>query len=242
MENNELLEKIKNKYLKNKNGEESWKNENESVAKLLDEITSRISERYEITDAIGVGGTAIVLKVQDRNLNIPRALKFPRPIEGNEDFLASVVTSEISRLIESTHENIVSIYYQDSVKYVDKDFPLYIMEYIDGAVDAKEYLLGFNTSNSPDKYRLLISLLRQVVAGLEFLHSKDTLHCDIKLENILVSPTGKAKISDFGSARVLNPKRQIRQILLLHTSMLIQNFGTEKPSPVNMTQTEYTER
>ena len=47
-------------------------------------------------------------------------------------------------------------------------------------------------------------LFRSTFAGLTFLHKLGIIHADIKLENILVSPEGLAKISDLGSARSTN--------------------------------------
>lgn len=44
------------------------------------------------------------------------------------------------------------------------------------------------------------AILRDVVAGLRFLHSKGIIHRDLKLSNILLSETGQAKIADFGLA------------------------------------------
>lgn len=49
---------------------------------------------------------------------------------------------------------------------------------------------------SRDKHRAYI----QVMDGLSFLHSKDIIHCDLKLQNILVTSDFNFKISDFGDA------------------------------------------
>jgi serine/threonine protein kinase len=44
-------------------------------------------------------------------------------------------------------------------------------------------------------------VLYQIADGLDYVHSKNLVHCDIKPENILVSMTGEIKLSDFGSSR-----------------------------------------
>lgn len=53
---------------------------------------------------------------------------------------------------------------------------------------------------------LLKILAYQIFAGLRYLHAKGIVHRDIKPENIMFSPvTGKLKITDFGSAKVIKP-------------------------------------
>nr|GAT44126.1 predicted protein [Mycena chlorophos] len=49
---------------------------------------------------------------------------------------------------------------------------------------------------------------RQIAAGLEYLHSKNVLHRDLKGENILVETSGVCKISDFGISRTLEAQHQ----------------------------------
>jgi HD superfamily phosphohydrolase/tRNA A-37 threonylcarbamoyl transferase component Bud32 len=191
-----------------KNGKDQWVVEKENVEMLIKAIQLKVVKRYETIGAISVGGTGIILKVHDKNLKVSRALKFPRPRQHKETLLQTIISSEITQLIESAHENVVSIYYRDEIKVNKQQWPFYVMEYIDGAVDAREFLQKWNMKyQTPDKkYECLISLVQQIVEGLDFLHSRDLIHCDVKLENILVAPNGKPKISDFGSARRLNPK------------------------------------
>lgn len=201
-----LIDDIGEKYEKLDNGNKLWNSEKDEVKKLIEEIKAEIASAYDIEDAINVGGTGIVIKVRDRNLAIHRALKFPRPLKGKELLLTSIMATEISRLIESSHENIVTIYYQGELKTRDPKWPFYVMEFIDGAVDGKDYLSGWDTDyDKKKKYEELIMLLQQAVEGLCFLHSRGIIHCDVKLENILVAPGGKAKLTDFGSARLLDP-------------------------------------
>jgi serine/threonine-protein kinase OSR1/STK39 len=45
---------------------------------------------------------------------------------------------------------------------------------------------------------LVASLLKQILIGLEYFHSKGFIHRDIKGENILVGQNGKCYLSDFG--------------------------------------------
>ncbi|KAL9375972.1 hypothetical protein Peur_032851 [Populus x canadensis] len=105
---------------------------------------------------------------------------------------AKQLMQEISLLSRFQHPNIVQYYGSETVG--DR---LYIyLEYVSGGSIYKllqEYgQLG----------ELVIrSYTQQILSGLAFLHSKSTVHRDIKGANILVDPNGRVKLADFGMAK-----------------------------------------
>ncbi|KAJ6374967.1 hypothetical protein OIU77_000024 [Salix suchowensis] len=105
---------------------------------------------------------------------------------------AKQLMQEISLLSRLRHQNIVQ--YHGSETVGDR---LYIyLEYVSGGSIYKllqEYgQLG----------ELVIrSYTKQILSGLAFLHSKSTVHRDIKGANILVDPNGRVKLADFGMAK-----------------------------------------
>jgi serine/threonine protein kinase len=62
-----------------------------------------------------------------------------------------------------------------------------------------------------------IYIMRQMLSGLETLHSSNYLHCDIKPSNTMIDPLGYVKIIDFGRANLVNEKSRI----LLGTPMFM---------------------
>ena len=91
-----------------------------------------------------------------------------------------------------SHPHIVTIYdiqEADNVVYI-------FMEYIDGSTLEKLLL----DETPPDK-NLVLNLLRQTAAAMDFAHSKGIIHRDIKPANVMVRQDWTAKIADFGIAK-----------------------------------------
>jgi len=202
MEEN-FWEKLEEKYCATSNGRIAWGQEKEQIEKLLASIEKEIEGRYLIETPINIGGAGIVIRVLDQNLGTPRALKCARPISGKEPLLNDIMASEIARLVESSHPNIISIFFRGAIDTENGLSPFYVMEYIEGAQDALEFI-----EKSKPPFCLIVNVIKQCVDGLIFLHAHNTIHGDIKLENILVSLDGRAKISDLGSARLLIAERE----------------------------------
>jgi serine/threonine-protein kinase len=92
------------------------------------------------------------------------------------------------------HPNIVTIYDfgHDATGY------FMVMEYVQGT-DLKTLLR--RRGHLPVEQA--VDLATQVCAGAGYAHRAGLVHCDLKPQNILVSPDGRAKITDFGIARAL---------------------------------------
>ena len=83
--------------------------------------------------------------------------------------------------------------------------PYLVMEYVEG-VPIDRYCSERNATVDER-----VPLLRQVCAGVAHAHRNLIIHCDIKPENILVTPDGVVKLLDFGIARLLDPTRTLTQ-------------------------------
>ncbi len=49
---------------------------------------------------------------------------------------------------------------------------------------------------------LIAKYVRQILRGLEYLHAKQVVHCDLKAANILTNARGQVKLSDFGVSKL----------------------------------------
>lgn len=124
------------------------------------------------------------------------------------------IDNEIKILKSIEHENIIKLYDQLETS----QYYFLVTEYCNGGglSDCLDYHI--NQYHKPFSEEVVQYLMRQIVSGIRYLHSKHILHRDIKLDNILVKfdteedkqkknmLKAKVKIIDFGFARYLDPK------------------------------------
>jgi serine/threonine protein kinase len=137
---------------------------------------------------IGSGGEGNVYKSFDRQLNKTLAFK-ALPI--NKFQKESLFFEEAKKLHISSHHNVVPILYGcKNEEFIFLAMPLYKKGSLKNIID-KRFLSA----------REIIRYSLQFLSGLNNIHSKQLLHFDIKLENILLSDSNHALISDFGVAQ-----------------------------------------
>jgi eukaryotic-like serine/threonine-protein kinase len=154
-----------------------------------------ISNRYRIVRKIASGGMADIYLGQDIELERKVAVKvLSANYAGDRNFVARF-RREAQVLARLDHPNIVDIY--DWGKF--NSYYYIVMEFVEG-ISLKE-LIDKKGSVEPDtaaKYAV------QICDALGAAHDNNLIHRDIKPQNILISPEGKIKVTDFGIAKSLN--------------------------------------
>ena len=151
-----------------------------------------LGNRYEILEEIGNGGMARVFKAHCKLLNRNVAVKVLRPeLAKDQEFLARFNT-EAQAAAALSHPNIVSIYDVGS----EEDLQYIIMEYVEGQT-LKDYI----DSNKKLSWQQAVEFSIQICKGLEHAHKNKIVHRDIKPHNIIPTPEGVLKVTDFGIAR-----------------------------------------
>lgn len=149
--------------------------------------------RYAIIHELGRGGMAIVYKAFDQHLEREVALKtFPlsRTGLGKEE----IFLREARLIARLTHPHIVTIYDSGHMDYL-----YYIaMEYVPG-----ENLKQLVKRRGPMSLDEIRSVFEQLADALEYAHSQQVLHGDIKPGNVILRSTGDVKVVDFGLAKIL---------------------------------------
>jgi predicted Ser/Thr protein kinase len=142
---------------------------------------------YEVLSALGAGGMGEVYRARDSRLNRDVALKV-LPAEVAADPLRRQRFEIEARAVAAlSHPNIVSVY--------DVGEGYIVSELVDG-----EPLRGARLG-----IRKTLDIAAQIASGLAAAHAAGVVHRDLKPENILLTRDGRAKILDFGLARMAQP-------------------------------------
>ncbi|MCL2493836.1 MAG: protein kinase, partial [Clostridiales bacterium] len=153
-----------------------------------------LAERYEILEKIGDGGMAVVFKARDRLLSRFVTVKVLKKEHINDTTFVNNFIREAKAAASLLHPNIVTIY--DVGR--DRDIYYIVMEYVEGRT-----LADVIAAEAPFDYKRVISIGKQMASALSLAHRNNIIHRDVKPHNILVTPDGTAKITDFGIAKAM---------------------------------------
>jgi len=154
-----------------------------------------LGNRYQIQQTLGTGGMSVVYLAKDLMLERPVALKVLRPdLTTNSDF-SNKFRQEAKAAAILSHPNIVTVHDFG----VDRGRLYIVMEYVPG-LDLKTKIK--QNGKLPIKETLM--LMTQACAGLGYAHRAGLVHCDVKPQNMIVTPEERLKITDFGISRALS--------------------------------------
>ncbi|MFQ3548908.1 MAG: protein kinase [Armatimonadota bacterium] len=148
-----------------------------------------INYRYEIQEKIGDGSLFSVYKSRDKVLNRLVALKVLDRNLSIDSELSQIVRDGYKQASSLTHPNIARIYdteYVNNICYV-----------------ACEYARGITVKDrikraGPMGVSLTLDTIIPVLQALEYAHGRGMVHGDIRPQDIVVSPDGEVKLTDFG--------------------------------------------
>jgi predicted Ser/Thr protein kinase len=158
-----------------------------------------LNRRYRLVSVVGKGGMATVYRAQDTELNRVVALKVLHPDAkraGDAAFLDRF-RAEAQSVAGLAHPNVVAVY--DIGHDGERDWHYIVMEYVEGA-DLRRWLSG----GEPLPPVRALDVAIQVTAALAYAHRAGRVHGDLKPGNILITPDGRVKVTDFGIAQALS--------------------------------------
>ena len=149
--------------------------------------------RYTIVNVIGIGGMATVYGAYDQVTGRSVAIKMMSKKHEHNARQIKLFTNESTALSLLSHPNRVQVYntaITHSTKYI-------IMEYVEG-ITLKKHI--DHRGALPE--REVLYYATQILSALDYIHSKNIVHCDIKPQNIILLQNGSIKVADFGIARL----------------------------------------
>ncbi len=160
------------------------------------------SSHYRILAKLGEGGMGVVYKAEDTKLRRMVALKFlpPEAATDRERFLR-----EAQAAAALNHPNICTIY------EIDDENNFLALEFIDGPT------VHDKITARPLPLEEALDIAIQACQGLQAAHEKCVIHRDTKSANLMLTPQGQVKITDFGLARMGDRTRLTQTGLSLGT-------------------------
>ncbi|MEL6430460.1 MAG: serine/threonine-protein kinase [Planctomycetota bacterium] len=158
-----------------------------------DRVPERIG-RYPIVGRLGSGGMGVVFEAQQLEPSRRVALKVIRGAWLDDDRTRRLFRRESEVLARLQHPGIAQIFDAGETK---EGAPFFVMELVRGrTLDA--WAAG---KGRDEKLRVLAEVARAV----DHAHEKGVIHRDLKPSNVLVTTEGRAKVLDFGLARIVDP-------------------------------------
>ncbi len=153
-----------------------------------------LNDRYQLLEELGKGGMAFVYRARDLMLERYVGVKILREDYSRDPAFQERFRQEARAAANLTHPNIVTVH--DFGLDAGKLF--IVMEYVPGT-DLKT-LLQQRGRFTPEE---ALPLVIQACAGIGYAHRAGLVHCDVKPQNMLVTPDQRLKVADFGIARAL---------------------------------------
>ncbi len=154
--------------------------------------------RYEILSELGRGAMGVVYKARDPQIDRLVALKTvslwgQEPDEEKEFRLRFMNEAQAAGRLH--HSGIVSVF--DVGENPENHDPYIVLEYVQGEslnrILSREKKLPLERS---------LKLAEEIADALDYAHDQGVVHRDIKPANILITQDGRAKIADFGIAKL----------------------------------------
>jgi len=160
----------------------------------MENLIGKIVQNYKIVSVLGKGGMGIVYKAYDVKLDRFVAIKMLSPAIVDKSKLIERFKREAKHQAQLSHPNVVAVYgFIDYMNLLG-----IVMEYVEGEsldklIERKKRLHLYDA----------VYILRQILLGIGYAHSKGFVHRDIKPSNIIMNREGVAKITDFGISKSL---------------------------------------
>jgi serine/threonine-protein kinase len=178
-----------------------------------------IDNRYRIAKLLGQGGMGAVYRAWDMRLNHAVALKEMIPQLGLDAAMLADLREQFQQeaqiLSTLTHPNLVRV--TDYFSWESNEY--LVMDFVDG-----ESLAARIAREGAQPEEQVIDWAGHLLDALTYCHARGVLHRDIKPQNIIITPEGRAVLVDFGLVKLWDPNDP-------HTRTVMRGAGTPEYAP-----------
>src|SRR3954447_16760028 len=158
-------------------------------------IGNLLRGRYRLEERIGSGGMSTGYRAFDETLERWVAIKVLHHTMEDDPVQLERFRREARTVARLSHPHVVTVI--DAGE--DDGHPFIVFEYVDG-----DTLKGLITRVGPLPVVEAVAYAIEVGRGLMAAHSERLVHRDVKPQNVLIDPDGRAKVTDFGISRSLD--------------------------------------
>lgn len=150
--------------------------------------------RYEVVDVLGEGAMGMIFLAEDTRLGNDVVIKVPAQRVLTEPEFLERFKREIRSLVQLSHPHVVKII--DVGEH--EDAPFVVMQYLSGgSLSDRRHDAGGQLP--PESLK---GWLKPIADAVDFVHTQDVIHRDVKPGNILFDAFGNAFLADFGLSKV----------------------------------------
>ncbi|MDT8306023.1 MAG: protein kinase [Anaerolineae bacterium] len=164
-----------------------------------------LNERYRLLQRVGSGGMATVFKAEDQVLRRVVAVKLLHPALTGDDVFLRRFQQEAHAAANLSHPNIVTVH-DIGVAESEAEGARYfiVMEFVPGRVLKEIIRDQVAAGGGPLPISRALEIAIQIAAGIGYAHRAGIVHCDVKPQNVIVTPDDRVKVADFGIARAMS--------------------------------------
>lgn len=164
----------------------------DQAADIERRLAQRKVAKYEVLDRLGEGGTGVVWRARDTALGRIVALKLLSSRVRTSGAYHERFLREARVAVRLSHVNLVR-----GLDFGEADgYRYFAMEFVPGTSLAERLREDFKLPE-----REVVELALQAVDALAYVRQFELVHRDLKPDNLLITPTGRLKICDFGLAK-----------------------------------------
>lgn len=188
-------------------------------------INQLVNQRYEVLERIGESALFAVYKARDRVSNRMVALKVVQTPYATDPAFLKGLQEGMTAASALNHPNVTHFH-----EFGQEDDSLYaVVEFVRG-INLKERIRRI----APFTLSVAVDFACAIGEGLHYAHRVGQAHGDLRPHNIIISPEGTVKITDFGIQRgIANSAAAQREVLLRSAPYHAPELSTTKPGTVS---------